>query len=107
MPLVGDSPDDSKPAAGYNLTNLFIGSKGTLGMVAEATLKLAVIPPHTRVAVVTFPSMRSAATAAVEVKRAGVPVTAMEMMDEMQMRVVNRSGLTPRQWSEVPTLFFK
>ncbi len=97
----------SKSAAGYNLTNLLIGSEGTLGLVTEITLKLAVIPKETSVAVVTFPTIRDAAAAASKVMRAGVPVAAMEFMDEVQMSVINRFGSTPKKWKEVPTMFFK
>lgn len=56
----------------------------------------------------TFPSIRDAAAAAAEVMQTGIPVAAMEIMDEVQMRVVNLGGATaPRVWDEVPTLFFK
>jgi D-lactate dehydrogenase (cytochrome) len=97
-----------KTSAGYNLNSLFVGSEGTLGLVTEITLKLAVIPQEFSVAVVTFPTIRDAASAAAGVMRAGVPVAAMEIMDEVQMRVVNLSGATkPRRWKELPTLFFK
>lgn len=59
-------------------------------------------------AVVTFPTIRDAAAAAAEVMQTGIPVAAMEIMDEVQMRVVNLGGATaPRVWDEVPTLFFK
>ncbi|KAI9829300.1 MAG: hypothetical protein M1826_005764 [Phylliscum demangeonii] len=96
-----------KSSAGYNLTGLFVGSEGTLGFVTEVTLKLAVIPEETSVAVVTFPTLRDAAAAAIKVIRSGVPVGAVEIMDEVLMSVVNRSGSTTRKWKEVPTLFFK
>jgi D-lactate dehydrogenase (cytochrome) len=97
-----------KTSAGYNLNSLFVGSEGTLGLVTEITLKLAVVPQEFSVAVVTFPSIRDAASAAAGVMRAGVQVAAMEIMDEVQMRVVNLSGATPyRKWKESPTLFFK
>ncbi|KAK7752488.1 D-lactate ferricytochrome c oxidoreductase [Diatrype stigma] len=97
-----------KSSAGYNLNSLFVGSEGTLGLVTEATLKLAVVPEETSVAVVTFPTIRDAAAAAAEVMQTGVPVAAMEIMDEVQMRVVNIGGATaPRVWQEAPTLFFK
>lgn len=96
-----------KSSAGYNLTGLFVGSEGTLGMVTEIALKLAVVPAETTVAVVTFPTIRDAAAAASKIMRAGVPVGAMELMDEVQMNVVNRSGSTGKTWKEVPTLFFK
>jgi D-lactate dehydrogenase (cytochrome) len=84
-----------------------VGSEGTLGLVTEITLKLAVIPQESSVAVVTFPTIRDAAAAATKILRAGVPVAAMEVMDEVQMGVVNRSGATKRKWKEVPTMFFK
>ncbi|KAA8896077.1 D-lactate dehydrogenase mitochondrial precursor [Sphaerosporella brunnea] len=96
-----------KSSAGYNLNSLFIGSEGTLGLVTEITLKLAVIPQQTTVAVVTFPTIRDAAAAASGVMRAGVPVACMEVMDEVQMMVVNKAGSTGKEWKELPTLFFK
>ncbi|KAI1212532.1 FAD-linked oxidase-like protein [Annulohypoxylon truncatum] len=97
-----------KSSAGYNLNGIFVGSEGTLGLVTEATLKLAVVPEEFSVAVVTFPTIRDAASAAAEVMQTGIPVAAMEIMDEVQMKVVNIGGATaPRVWKEMPTLFFK
>jgi D-lactate dehydrogenase (cytochrome) len=66
-----------------------------------------VIPQETSVAVVTFPTIRDAAAAASKIMRAGIPVAAMELMDEVQMDVINRSGSTKKKWKELPTLFFK
>jgi len=96
-----------KSAAGYNLTGLFVGSEGTLGLVTEITLKLAVIPQETSVAVCSFPSLRAAAATAMSVVRSGIPIAAMEIMDDVQMNVVNRAGATKKKWKETPTLFFK
>lgn len=73
-----------------------------------ATLKLAIVPEQTSVAVVSFPTIRDAASAAAGVMQAGIPVNCMEVMDEVQMKVVNLGGATaPRVWKEAPTLFFK
>ncbi|RBA21754.1 D-lactate dehydrogenase (cytochrome) [Fusarium proliferatum] len=96
-----------KSSAGYNLNSLFVGSEGTLGFVTEATLKLAPIPKHTGIAVVTFPSVKAAATMAIEVIRRGIPISAVEILDEVLMSVINRMGATSRKWKEEPTLFFK
>lgn len=96
-----------KSAAGYNLTNLFIGSEGTLGIVTEITLKLAVIPPETSVALATFPSIGMAVKAAHAIQRSGVQVGALEIMDDVQMQVVNRVGNTSRVWEPLHTLLVK
>ncbi|KAJ6031503.1 FAD-binding type 2 [Penicillium herquei] len=96
-----------KTSAGYNLTGLFVGSEGTLGIVTEATLKLAPIPELTRVGVVAFPTVRDCAAAAAQLIRKGIPVQCVEIMDEVQMDVINRAGGTGRQWAVAPTLFFK
>ena len=96
-----------KTAGGYNLTGLFVGAEGTLGIVTEICLKLAVVPQETKVAVVDFPTIRDAASAAMQVIRSGVPVAAMEIMDEVQMNVINRAGATSKTWKEAPHLFFK
>jgi D-lactate dehydrogenase (cytochrome) len=96
-----------KTSAGYNLTGMFVGSEGTLGIVTEITLKLAVLPEQTRVGVATFNSIRDAANAAMRVIRTGVPVQCMEILDDVQMGVINSAGGTNRRWKEAPTLFFK
>ncbi|PYH87302.1 D-lactate dehydrogenase [Aspergillus uvarum CBS 121591] len=90
------------------VNGLFVGSEGTLGIVTEATPKLAVLPKRYSVAVVPFPTIHNAVPAATAVIRTGVPVAALELMDETQMRIVNEGGMTrPRVWPEKPTLFFK
>ncbi|KAF4121698.1 D-lactate dehydrogenase (cytochrome) [Geosmithia morbida] len=97
-----------KCSAGYNLNGIIVGSEGTLGIVTEITIKLAPVPEHFSVAVVPFPSLKSAVSAATAVIRGGVPVTALELMDDVQMKVVNDVGSTlPKVWKEAPTLFFK
>ncbi|KAH7121828.1 hypothetical protein B0J13DRAFT_648639, partial [Dactylonectria estremocensis] len=96
-----------KSSAGYNLNSLFVGSEGTLGFVTEATLKLATVPEENGVAVLTFPTIKDAASMAVDVIHKGILVGAVEILDDVQMNVINRSGATGRHWTEKPTLFFK
>ncbi|KAF5601767.1 d-lactate dehydrogenase (cytochrome) [Fusarium pseudocircinatum] len=96
-----------KSSAGYDLTRTVIGSEGTLGLVTEATLKLAVKPPCEAVAVCTFPTLRDAASAVREVLSNGIQVSAVEILDEVQMKSINDSALTRLKWKEEPTLFFK
>ncbi|TPX07277.1 uncharacterized protein E0L32_010774 [Thyridium curvatum] len=98
---------EEKSSAGYNLNSLFVGSEGTLGLVTEATLKLAPAPTSTGVAVISFPTIKSAASMAVDVVRKGIVVGAIEILDDVQMKVINKIGATGRTWREEPTLFIK
>ncbi|CAO3677578.1 unnamed protein product [Rhizopus stolonifer] len=95
-----------KSSAGYDLTRLFIGSEGTLGVVTEITLKLAVIPKVQTVAVCDFPSIESAAAVVPELMQAGVQIGAVELLDSLMMKAINISN--PKLgYAEKPTLFFK
>ncbi|KAH9867745.1 hypothetical protein IAQ61_008340, partial [Plenodomus lingam] len=96
-----------KSSAGYDLTRMFVGSEGTLGLVTEATLKVTVKPQHTSVAVCAFPTIRSAADCVFKVVGAGVPIAAIEILDDVQMKCINDAGQTSRTWKNAPTLFFK
>lgn len=96
-----------KSSAGYDLTRTFIGSEGTLGLITEATLKVTPLPQNTSVAVSTFPTVRAAADCVFRVVGAGVPVAAIEILDDVQMRCINKAYSTSRSWKEAPTLFFK
>ncbi|KAK7897867.1 D-lactate ferricytochrome c oxidoreductase [Exophiala xenobiotica] len=96
-----------KSSAGYNLTQMFIGSEGTLGIVTEATLKVTVLPKSQSVAVATFPTIHAAAECVAKVVGEGILLAGMEILDDVQMRCINKSGMTSKQWQEAPTLFFK
>ncbi|CAN8101141.1 unnamed protein product [Discula destructiva] len=96
-----------KSSAGYDLTKVFIGSEGTLGLVTEATLKVTVKPATTSVAVCSFGTIRQAADCVGRVVGSGVPVAAVEILDDEMMRCINKAGQTARTWQEAPTLFFK
>lgn len=96
-----------KSSAGYDLTRLFIGSEGTLGLVTEATLKVTVKPKSESVAVASFPNIHNAAECVALVVEEGIPVAGVEVLDDSQMKCINASKATSRQWKEAPTLFFK
>lgn len=97
-----------KSSAGYNLNALFTGSEGTLGIITEATLKLAIIPEDSSVGIAIFPTVGDATAAASKLIRDGVPLAALEFMDDVQMKIINQNGgAGGRFWSEAPTLFLK
>ena len=96
-----------KSSAGYDLTRLFIGSEGTMGLVTEATLKLTVKPKSQNVAVTSFPTVYDAAECVTRVVQEGIPVAGVEILDDVQMKCINASESTSRRWKESPTLFFK
>ncbi|KAH8649463.1 hypothetical protein BGZ60DRAFT_389781 [Tricladium varicosporioides] len=96
-----------KSSAGYDLTKMFIGSEGTLGLVTEATLKVTTKPNTTSVAVCSFGSVRQAADCVAKVVSEGVPIAAIEILDDVQMKCINVAGMTAKEWKEAPTLFFK
>lgn len=96
-----------KSSAGYDLTKIFIGSEGTLGLVTEATLKVITKPNSTSVAICSFGTIKQAADCVARVVGEGVPIAAIEILDDEQMRCINLSGMTAKSWKEAPTLFFK
>ena len=96
-----------KSSAGYDLTRIFVGSEGTLGLVTEAVLKVAVKPPSESVAVTSFGTIKEAASCVSKVVQQGIQVAAVEILDQVQMRCINDAGSTSRSWAEAPTLFFK
>ena len=95
-----------KTSAGYNLTNLFIGSEGTLGIITEVQLRLSPIPESIMSAVCYFPDLDSAVKAAQEVIQYGVPIARIEMLNKDQMEIsIKYSKLDNIKAS--PTLFFE
>ena len=92
-----------KTSAGYNLTNLFVGSEGTLGVITELTLRLHPIPEHTVVARAAFPSVEAACRAAAALVGAGVLVTRCELLDAMTVGALNAYKGT--SFPESPYLF--
>ncbi|KAF1817632.1 D-lactate dehydrogenase [Eremomyces bilateralis CBS 781.70] len=96
-----------KSSAGYDLTQLIVGSEGTLGIVTEASLKLTSKPQNVRVAVVAFPSIPNAVDSAIKVVQEDLPVAALELLDDFTMKAVNEAGYCEKQYAETATLFLK
>ena len=95
-----------KSSAGYNLTNLFIGSEGTLGIITEVQLRLSPIPESIMSAVCYFPDLDSAVLTSQEVIQYGVPIARIEMLNKEQMEIsIKYSKLENIKAS--PTLFFE
>jgi len=95
-----------KTSAGYNLTNLFIGSEGTLGIITEVHLRLSPIPESIMSAVCHFHSLEDAVMTAQQVIQYGVPIARIEMLNADQMGIsINYSKL--KDVEAVPTLFFE
>lgn len=96
-----------KSSAGYDLTKLFIGNEGTLGIVTEATLKLTSKPAREQVTVATFESFHAACDTVIKLVSAGIHVAAVELIGSRAMKWINDSAGTDRSWPEKPTLFLK
>ncbi len=94
-----------KSAAGYDLTRLFVGSGGTLGVITELTLRLHPIPEHIAVAVATFPSVVDAVRAVTAIIQMGTRIAKVEILDEAQIDACNR--MLGMDMAVAPTLFFE
>ena len=95
-----------KTAAGYNLTNLFIGSEGTLGVISEIQLRLNPIPESIMSAICQFPDLESAILTAQQIIQYGIPIARIEMLNKDQMDIsIKYSKLQDLEIK--PTLFFE
>jgi len=94
-----------KSSAGYDLTRLFVGSEGTLGVITEITLRLAGIPEAIAAGICPFASVEAACNATIATIQSGIPVARIELLDALQVKACNAySKLT---LPEAPMLFLE
>lgn len=94
-----------KSSAGYDLTRLFVGSGGTLGIIAELTVKLHPLPEAVSSAVCAFPSMEAATRTVIEAIQMGIPLARVELVDTLSIKAINAYSKTTLP--EAPALFFE
>jgi D-lactate dehydrogenase (cytochrome) len=94
-----------KSAAGYDLTRLFVGSEGTLGVITEVTVRLYGMPTAVSSAMCSFPSVEAAVNTAIQTIQEGVPVARIELANAAQMDAINKYSklelpVAPTLWLE-------
>src|SRR5438552_6143639 len=92
-----------KSSAGYDLTRLFVGSEGTLGVITELTPKLSGIPEAISSGVCPFPSVEAACDAAIATIQSGIPIARVELLDALQVKACN--AYSKLALPETPMLF--
>jgi D-lactate dehydrogenase (cytochrome) len=94
-----------KSSAGYDLTRLYVGSEGTLGIITEVTLRLYPQPEAISAAVCAFPTIADAVQTVIETIQMGVPIARVEFVDALSIKAINRHDRL--DLAEMPTLFFE
>ena len=94
-----------KSAAGYDLTRLFVGSEGTLGVITEIRLRLYGIPEAVSAAVCSFETLKGAVDTVILTIQSGIPVARIELLDEVQMDALNK--YSKFDYPVLPTLLFE
>jgi D-lactate dehydrogenase (cytochrome) len=94
-----------KSAAGYDLTRLFVGSEGTLGVITEVTVRLYAIPEAISAAVCSFKDMAGAVDTVIQTLQSGIPIARSEALCATTMRAINSYNKT--SYKEQPTLWLE
>jgi D-lactate dehydrogenase (cytochrome) len=94
-----------KSSAGYDLTRIFVGSEGTLGIITEVTVRLYPLPEAVSAAVCPFPDVAGAVNTVIQTIQRGVPIARAELLDALTVTAVNRYSKTTLK--EQPTLFLE
>ena len=103
--VITTSRRSRKSAAGYELTRLFVGSEGTLGIITELTVRLYPVPEATSAAICSFPDIAGAVNTVIQTLQAGIPIARSEALCATTMKAINAYSKTG--YREQPTLFLE
>jgi D-lactate dehydrogenase (cytochrome) len=103
--IVRTSRRPRKSAAGYDLTRLFVGSEGTLGIITEVTVRLYAVPEAMSAAVCSFKDMKGAVDTVIETLQHGIPIARSEALCATTMKAINAYNKT--RYKEQPTLWIE
>ena len=104
--LIGTGGRARKSSAGYDLTRLFVGAEGTLGVITEIQLRLYGVPEAIAAAVCQYPDLAGAVNTVIAAMQTGIPVARIELLDDVQMDACIRYSKL-EGYQPLPTLFFE
>jgi len=103
--VITTSRRSRKSAAGYELTRLFVGSEGTLGIITELTVRLYAVPEAMSAAICSFPDIAGAVNTVIQTLQSGIPIARSEALCATTMKAINAYSKT--SYREQPTLFLE
>ncbi|HVQ62749.1 MAG TPA: FAD-linked oxidase C-terminal domain-containing protein [Burkholderiales bacterium] len=103
--VITTSRRSRKSAAGYELTRLFVGSEGTLGIITELTVRLYAVPEAMSAAICSFPDIAGAVNTVIQTLQSGIPIARSEALCATTMKAINAYSKTG--YREQPTLFLE